>query len=145
MAANADAVWYLYDAVAGWTQEDQMAHASFDRPVTVIANKIDLAHATIGVPVSALKGDGLEDLLASLPAAMEANPTTPLINLRHLPLLQQARASLEDCRTSIENDAPDDLLSVLLADAAQSLGTITGETATHDMIARIFHDFCIGK
>jgi len=41
-AANADIVWYVFDSVVGWTAGDESALASFDQPVTVLANKRDL-------------------------------------------------------------------------------------------------------
>ena len=145
MAADADAVWYLYDSAVGWTENDRLAIESFDRPVTVLANKTDLAKASIGAPISALTMLGIADLLAGLVAEIQTSPNAPLINLRHKPLLEQAKSSLVECVISMENDAPDDLLSVLLTDAACHLGAITGETATPDMVDRIFHDFCIGK
>jgi tRNA modification GTPase len=42
-------------------------------------------------------------------------------------------------------DTPVDLAVVDLRAAARALGEITGETATPDVIERVFHDFCIGK
>lgn len=145
IASDADAIWYLYDAALGWTAEDQSVIDSFDRPVTILANKIDLAAAELGMPISTLTRAGLADLLGSLSEKLETASNGALINLRHKPLLEQARTSLVECLTCIESEAPDDLLSVLLTDAASHLGAVTGETATPDMIDRIFHDFCIGK
>ncbi len=145
MAANADAVWYLYDASCGWQSTDQNTIDSFDRPVEVIANKIDLADPTVGRPISTQTRQGLAELLGSLTEQIQLSPDGPLINLRHKPLLEQAGKSLSECVAAIDAEAPDDLLSVLLADAACHLGEVTGETATPDMIERIFHDFCIGK
>jgi tRNA modification GTPase len=97
------------------------------------------------MPVSAITRDGLDVLLKSLESEIATGAGEPLINLRHQPLLMQARESLSDCLISIDNHAPDDLLSVLLTDAAHHLGAVTGETASPDMIERIFHDFCVGK
>jgi tRNA modification GTPase len=145
IAANADAVWYLYDSKTGWTDLDQSTIAAFDRPLTVLANKSDLAKSNVGMPVSAITRDGLDVLLKSLESEIATGAGEPLINLRHQPLLMQARESLSDCLISIDNHAPDDLLSVLLTDAAHHLGAVTGETASPDMIERIFHDFCVGK
>lgn len=145
IAANADAVWYLYDAAIGWQEQDLRCVESFDTPVTVIGNKVDLAPATLGIPISAVTSAGIPSLLADLTNRIKAQSSGPLINLRHKPLLEQAGNSVDECLVSIAGDAPDDLLSVLLVEAASLLGMITGETATPDMIERIFHDFCIGK
>jgi len=145
MAANADAIWYLYDAGTGWTQADEEAITKLDRPTTILANKCDLATPNRGMPISAMTREGLDELLHSIRTEVENSSDQPLINMRHQPLLNQARSSLTDCLTSMKNFAPDDLLSVLLTDAAVHLGAITGETASPNMIERIFHDFCIGK
>lgn len=145
IAANADVVWYLFDASVGWTPDDQAAIDRFDRPVHVLANKSDLANAEYGWPISALTRMGFERLFDSLSDLLDCDSGQPLINFRHQPLLLQARKSLSECLSSVSSYAPDDLLSVLLTDAAQHLGAITGETASPDMIERIFHDFCIGK
>ncbi len=145
IASNADEVWYLYDAVAGWTAVDDAVIQTIERPVTILANKSDLAPATVGTPISALTRAGLDTLLGTLSKSIHQVESGPLINLRHKPLLEQARIALSDCLKSMAADAPDDLLSVLLTEAASHLGAITGETATPDMIHRIFHDFCIGK
>ena len=145
IAADADAVWYLYDASLGWSSEDQSAVDSFDRPVTILANKVDIANPDLGMPISALTRTGLAELLGSLSDNLQTASNGALINLRHKPLLEQARSSMIECESCINNLAPDDLLSVLLTDAASHLGAVTGETATPDMIDRIFHDFCIGK
>ena len=145
IAANADAVWYLYDAGKGWSSHDEQAIATFDRPTTILANKCDLAVPKRGLPISALTRQGLDELLTSIRQQVEDSSDQPLINMRHQPLLAQARLSLADCIASMEANDPDDLLSVLLTDVAQHLGAITGETAAPDMIERIFHDFCIGK
>jgi tRNA modification GTPase len=69
----------------------------------------------------------------------------PLILPRHQPLLESAQDALGHCLATIANYRPADLLSIDLNAAISSLGQITGETATVDIIDRIFHDFCIGK
>jgi tRNA modification GTPase len=40
---------------------------------------------------------------------------------------------------------PTDLAAVHLREAVHQMGLITGETASEDMLDRIFADFCIGK
>src|ERR1017187_860830 len=66
-ASEADEIWYLYDAATGWSEEDRVNINSFDTGsrMMVIANKVDLAGATVGTPISALTRVGIEDLLDS--------------------------------------------------------------------------------
>ena len=67
------------------------------------------------------------------------------INARHEPLLREARSALTQALDTLTHGGPDDLITVGLSAAIRPLGEITGETASEDMIDRIFHDFCIGK
>lgn len=164
-AANADLIWYVYDSSVGWTDADVAAATSFGRPVLVVANKADLIKVEpvgrLAVPpipscppfpyaasVSARTGLGLDFLGADIhetifdPWEFDSGPT---INLRHQPLLERAQTALVGVAATLDGDQPDDLLSVGLQEAIGALGEITGETATPDIIDRIFHDFCIGK
>ena len=60
-------------------------------------------------------------------------------------MLRGALEDLNDVRWMLASERPDDLASVGLRSTLMKLGEITGETATPDIIERIFHDFCIGK
>ncbi|MHB1458052.1 MAG: tRNA uridine-5-carboxymethylaminomethyl(34) synthesis GTPase MnmE [Armatimonadota bacterium] len=66
-------------------------------------------------------------------------------NIRHRQALQDARASLENALQTAEIGLPIDFISIDLKAAIGSLGFITGETVTEDIIDRIFSEFCIGK
>lgn len=145
IAANADEVWYVYDATIGLNEADCEWIDSSPRTVTVLANKSDLRRGSRGLPISALTREGLAELIRIVAIRIECADSAPFINLRHEQPLSAARQALDSVRAAIENDLPDDLLSVGLRDAAEQLGAITGETATPDVIERIFHDFCIGK
>ncbi len=101
-------------------------------------------HPTIGV--SALTREGLAELIEStVREALSAPPNTPVILARHEPLLRPVKEAIDHCLATLAHDLPHDLLSVDLRAAISGLGQITGETASEDMIERIFHDFCIGK
>ena len=144
-ASRADAIWYVYDASEGWQDHDEREVGGFDRPVTILANKSDLARGDRGLVVSSVTRDGLPDLIAKVKADAGVDEAQPLINRRHEPILREVREAIDELGYAMESDAPDDLLSVLLHQAISCLGVITGETASTDMIERIFADFCIGK
>src|SRR5205085_9113013 len=97
------------------------------------------------INVSALNGAGLDLLREHVKRKVECAAHEPLINLRQKDPLENARAALLNVLDAIEHDLPDDLLAVGLRASAEHLGQVTGETATPDIIERIFHDFCIGK
>jgi tRNA modification GTPase len=147
-AANADHIWYVYDAAEGFTPADSQICASLGRPATIVANKIDLKAPPKGhVGVSAKTGSGLSNLADTVCQIASSVPSLPLPapNERHTLLLEETRAQLSAALDTLENDLPDDLLSVNLREAVQLLGEITGETASADMIDTIFRSFCIGK
>lgn len=163
--ANADQVWYVFDATVGWGSEDASALAEVDRPTTLVANKCDLLDpsrdlataSTLAGPdtgkgrlvsVSAVTGDGIAGLLGSLVALETGGPSespVALPNRRHAPLLQEAAVAVQEAIETLTRQVPDDLAVVHLRAAVRSLGEITGETAAPDIIERVFHDFCIGK
>ncbi len=66
-------------------------------------------------------------------------------NVRHSRALEESRLSLQHCLRTVESGLPLDFISIDLRAAVDALGRITGETATEDVIDRIFSDFCIGK
>lgn len=145
------AVWFLYDGTQGWTSEDQALLDGLEvEPgrLLKIANKADLVEAHgEGMWISALTGAGCEGLAEWVRDQAEITEVGDLvaINARHEPLLREARSALIQALDTLAHGGPDDLITVGLSAAIRPLGEITGETASEDMIERIFHDFCIGK
>lgn len=48
-------------------------------------------------------------------------------------------------KQSIENQMPEDFLTIDLMDAYEKLGTIIGEAVEDDLVNEIFSRFCTGK
>jgi tRNA modification GTPase len=138
-AAQADVVWFVYDA-----SEPKPSIPDFGPPVVVVANKADLAPANGDLGVSAHTRKGLEELVASVAAYFNRAPG-PTVSPRVADLLRRAAGEVTEARAHLRTDAPDDLLSVLLSEVVATLGEVTGEAASPDMVAQIFQDFCVGK
>ncbi|MGV3614305.1 MAG: tRNA uridine-5-carboxymethylaminomethyl(34) synthesis GTPase MnmE [Fimbriimonas sp.] len=138
-AAGADVIWFVYDG-----SEEAPEPPTFGRPVVLVANKADLRPGAVGIPVSAVNGAGLPELIASVGPFFD-RPPGPTVSPRVADLLRRAAEEVDSCLAHLQADVPDDLLSVLLSEVATTLGEITGETASPDMVAQIFHDFCVGK
>jgi tRNA modification GTPase len=68
-----------------------------------------------------------------------------LSRARHLDAMRGVVEALESVQRSLEAGLPSDFLTIDLRGALQALGEITGETATEEIVHRIFHDFCVGK
>jgi tRNA modification GTPase len=152
--AQADFLWFVYDASTGWTDEDEAEWVAMIRSrrhseVTawIIANKIDLCPRaeTRGYPVSAARGEGLARMLQSFGELLGEAPATALPLERHVPLLGQAQEAVQATLETLNQPVPDDLAAVTLRAAIRILGEITGETTPPDVIERVFRDFCIGK
>ena len=73
------------------------------------------------------------------------NDEVYITNMRHKEALMDALKSLKLVKSSIEDEMPEDFLSIDLMSAYASLGTIIGEEVGEDLVNEIFSKFCMGK
>jgi tRNA modification GTPase len=66
-------------------------------------------------------------------------------NLRQQESLNKAKFSLQKAFETTINHDLQDLISIDLKSALLSLGEITGEVVTDEILNNIFDNFCIGK
>ena len=59
--------------------------------------------------------------------------------------MSDAYESLKLVKKSIEDEMPEDFLSIDLMDAYEQLGMIIGESVHDDLVNEIFSKFCMGK
>ena len=121
----------------------------------ILANKADLSDGPVPMPdcgcellrISAKYGTGLEDLRAALVArAGIASATGTLVtNARHAAALRAAADSLRIVSDGLDRGLSTELLSEDLRAALESLGSITGQITTDQVLGEIFSRFCIGK
>ena len=141
----------MLDATGNWRSERDKLVASTERwddtRDVVVVNKIDRAQVDDAgvVPVSALSGDGLPDLLARIERAaaalMQESGAPPLTRARHREALVECQASLARALTASE-------IALAAEDvrlAMRALGRITGTVRIDELLDIIFRDFCIGK
>jgi len=101
--------------------------------------------------ISAKTGLGVSSLLSSISSAQKnrlfsASDSTVLVtNLRHYETLLTARKHLLSVRSNLATSLPTDLLAEDLRTSISTLGEITGEISTEDVLGEIFGKFCIGK
>jgi tRNA modification GTPase len=153
--AGADAVLLLFDLTVGWTADDQALRAQVPDgvPLLVVGNKRDRLVAPQGaaaadLTLSALQGEGLDELIASLLQRCGAVPPEGLqvaLNHRQRDLAAAAALSLERSLEAAASDLPWDFWTIDLRAAARSLGEITGEEVNEAVLDRVFARFCIGK
>lgn len=73
------------------------------------------------------------------------NDQVYITNVRHKEALSDAITSLKQVLQSIEDEMPEDFLSIDLMNAYERLGEIIGESVGEDLVNTIFAEFCMGK
>jgi len=68
-----------------------------------------------------------------------------ITNMRHKELLSDAIESLKLVIGSIDDQMPEDFLTIDMMSAYESLGKIIGEEVEEDLVNEIFSKFCMGK
>ncbi len=134
-----------------------------DRPVVVAWNKADLlagarAAAPIGaanlvaeIETVAVRPGGVEPLRGALRAALprvlgaHVGDEFATTSARQEGLLAEALAALERAEEGLRENRSYDLVAADLADARRALGEIVGRGVDHEVVAAVFHRFCIGK
>lgn len=97
--------------------------------------------------ISAKTGSGLDELRSALISRVgsAAREGTLVTNARHAAVLRDAARCLSAVSDGLDRQLPTDLLAEDLRAALASLGTITGEITTDEILGEIFSKFCIGK
>lgn len=154
-----DVVLYVIDSTIGPDEQDQrqLLHRTKDAVILVL-NKSDIAteadrHQLEGaVKISALTGQGLDDLRKELEKRVESLMYHQhfdhfAVSERHAQLLRQASQQLREALAVVEGQQGEwaELAAIHLRSAALSLGEITGEDYYPEMLDSIFQSFCIGK
>jgi len=133
-----------------------------DTSLLILWNKADInplpSPAEIGnscISVSAKTGEGIAELEAAIVKTIQARLNTAdeqavsaaaaLGTVRQKNLVEEAVAELEEALALAEQGQPLDLIAPPLREAVNSLGEITGEVSTADILEEMFSKFCVGK
>ncbi|MBK1834464.1 tRNA uridine-5-carboxymethylaminomethyl(34) synthesis GTPase MnmE [Roseibacillus ishigakijimensis] len=145
---DADLIVELVDA----TEPPARRHAE---AALLVLNKVDRGEHPdwAGEPalrISALQGDGLEELRAAvaghLGGAGENSGSALLsINARHQDCLRRAEELLAEARAMLAGGEEPEFVSLPLREALQAVGEIAGRIDTEEILGSIFSQFCIGK
>ena len=161
-AEEADLIIYVVDASVPLDDNDiEIIHMIQNKKAVILLNKSDLSTVInkkelkvwINKPmieISTKEETGIHELEKTLEhmfykGEISFNNEVYITNVRHKTALQDAYASLEKVKESIENQMPEDFFTIDLMDAYESLGSITGETVGEDLVNEIFSKFCMGK
>ncbi len=123
-----------------------------DLPAVVSENNIKKLNHGLSrvISVSVRDGSGFDDLYTVIrdmfiSGNISYNDEMIITSERHSSLLYEAIKSLDNMRFSIENNMPEDCLSIDLVDCYDLLGMIIGEKIEDNIVNKIFSTFCVGK
>ena len=151
--ADADAVFWVQDATVSEEADEKLPMGI---PIVILRNKIDLTGDKAGpvsdephaLNISAQTGAGIDDLrdaVRHIAGHRDMGEGAFTARKRHVVALQEAAQHFARGRKALEEIKAGELLAEELKLAQQSLGTITGEFSSDDLLGRIFSEFCIGK
>ena len=165
-AAGSDICLVVVDAAAG-PEEVRWANAELgelDCPVIMVANKMDLPHvkapgrskfsgkAACVCPVSALTGEGIENLKETMASTLIGNEGDEfggnqlfLARERHRDLVVRCKKAIERGAEGLNNTTSPELVAVDLNEAQRALSELLGRDYGQALLDKIFSTFCIGK
>jgi tRNA modification GTPase len=103
------------------------------------------------ISLSALKNEGIDDLKQAVYASLvhrnvRATPEHLIVaNIRHKIALTQVRDNLTNAMKGLEEGTSLEFIAFEIRSALDALSELAGETATEEVLNRIFEQFCIGK
>jgi tRNA modification GTPase len=153
---SADVVLLVYEAQEQSADYSILSDLMTNKPIVTIRNKIDLLGEEAGITeqdkqfsisLSAKTGNGVELLRELLIRTAGYNPVGEEVFLarkRHLLAIASALKYIKIAVKQLESGASE-LVAEDLRQASMSLGAITGEFSSDDLLGEIFSSFCIGK
>ena len=160
---NADFVIFIIDGSRALSIEDeQIADHLEGKKSLVLINKCDLSRAVDIkdvrklvpdadiIETSLADGSGIEEIEEFIEnmvygGEISQSHSTMVNNVRHIDLLARSRDSLNDARSMTAAGQALEFIEVDVRSAYESLGEITGETVSDDIINEVFARFCLGK
>ena len=159
---DADLILFVLDSSRPLDSDDEFIIDKIkDKKVIILLNKSDLVSVINEVDIckkydkpvisfSSVSMDGLNTLESTITdmffsGEVKTDDTLYITNSRQASCLSNAKNSLMNVITSIDNMMPEDFFSIDLMDAYNFLGEITGETIDDDLANKIFSEFCMGK
>jgi tRNA modification GTPase len=156
----ADLVLAVFDASREFSREDQLIlDALVDSRTIAVLNKSDLPRRFVlpdvdrfaaVVMIAALPGEGIDLLKQTVckqflhSSAQDSREFVALSRARHRDALVSAEQCLRQFSCALR-DRNLELLALDLRGALQAVGSVTGQTATEEVLDLIFSSFCIGK
>lgn len=160
---DADLILFLLNSGDVITDEDySIMNRVANKNVLVLLNKSDMDRKIETDRIKEILGDKtfldtsmetgqgieeLKDIIEKMVYKGNLKQDNSLIvtNARHLNLLRDASAFLEDSLKSIESNQPLEFIEIDVKNTYDDLGAILGEEVGDDILNEVFSRFCLGK
>lgn len=160
---DADLILFLLNSGDAITDEDyNIVNRVATKNVLVLLNKSDMDRKIETDRIKEILGDKtfldtsmetgqgveeLKDIIEKMVYKGNLKQDNSLIvtNARHLNLLRDASAFLEDSLKSIESNQPLEFIEIDVKNTYDDLGAILGEEVGDDILNEVFSRFCLGK
>jgi tRNA modification GTPase len=154
LSGRADAILYLVDGLRGSDSTDEAFLRDHPAAIRVFSKTDD--PGCLSVPagylaMSALSGEGLSELAATLAASLrgsypDASETGVVVaGERQKILLDRTAQALGAALEDADGGRSLDILALDLKEAAFHLGEMTGEILSGEILESVFSRFCLGK
>lgn len=160
---DADLILFLLNSGDVITDEDySIMNRVANKNVLVLLNKSDMDRKIETDRIKEILGDKtfldtsmetgqgveeLKDIIEKMVYKGNLKQDNSLIvtNVRHLNLLRDASAFLEDSLNSIDSNQPLEFIEIDVKNTYDDLGAILGEEVGDDILNEVFSRFCLGK
>ncbi len=152
---EADLVLLVLDGSRPLTEEDRaLLSAAAGRPTIVVVNKADLPQAENELPekpivsICAKTGEGFDRLEEEITAALGLTATQDadlIAGERQYDCVLRALEALKEAEDALAAGVTLDAAGILLDEALEALGELTGRTASALTLEQVFAHFCVGK
>jgi tRNA modification GTPase len=158
--SRSDLLLHVLDGSRPFSEEDtSLLRLCGKTRVLQVVNKSDLPQrlrlpdnfpSSTQLRVSATRGDGLELLKQAVESVAllrkhDASNSDVVVNERQSNALRQANEYLTTGAAELREGRSFEIASQSLRAGLNSLGEVVGQTATDDILSRVFSKFCIGK
>lgn len=160
---DSDLVIALFDSSKELEEEDyKILELIKNKKSIVLLNKSDLSDLNMKtinyisntnkkvIKASMKTKKGIDELYRTISELFNNNELNSdneivITNIRHKNLIHRAINNLNEAENSIKNDMPIDVVAICIKEILESIGSITGDNVSEDIINKIFSKFCLGK
>ncbi len=113
----------------------------------VVQGKADIAYGGVGLPVSGVTRQGIDELIEAIATELEgrASRTVTATRFRHAEAMGRAQRALESTRAELEAGRTAEFAAEDLRSAVRALESLVGRVDVESLLDEIFASFCIGK